>query len=511
MVKDKIKLFSAFSGYGGDSFSLTKAKIPHRIIGYSEIDKYACKCFKQNHGDVPAYGDITKINWEEVPDFDLLTGGFPCGDISQAGEQDLSKGRSTLVFELIKALEVKQPKWFLFENVAAIQQEKFRSFLSLAENGMKNAGYKVYRRSLNTRKFGVPQNRDRVWFIGYRKDIAPQFGFTPYPVETGCTLRLLDVCDEKVDEKYYLSKKAVKRLVNNFKGYHSKVNPDIASTLFASQHKIARGMDLITSPIELTKNLSQAERVYDSKGLAITLSSQGGGMGAKTGLYLFGEIKQKIIKRKFETPAEINVFLKNYKKDFTNKDIADALSLPLTQVEHYFRVDSSRAIPSKENWLKLEELLMFPDVHDSLVTEMIEKENEFEMNQRVYSSEDIARTLTNSKETGLYAFPNATKQGYAIAKEGDGVRLQHMDSKTARGRVISQTSHTLQTSGLQGVIQHNRIRRLTPKECFRLMGFQDNEINLDGISDTQKYHLAGNGWDINLVSKIFESMKMEKE
>lgn len=397
-----IDVFESFSGYGGGSFGLTKAKINHRVIGYSEIDKYACKCFEQNHKNVPAYGDITKIDWEKVPDFDLLTGGFPCGDISQAGKQDLSKGRSTLVFELIKALEIKQPEYFLFENVPAIEQEKFREFLSLAENGMKKAGYKVYRKSLNTKHFGIPQNRNRIWFIGYRKDIAPEFGFTPYPIETGCTLRLLDVCDEKVDEKYYLSDKAVNYLIKrtkdnleNNRGFGAIFNPDICSTIDSRYGALRNaGETYITSPIELTKNISQAERVYDSKGLAITLSSQGGGMGAKTGLYLF---------------------------------------------------------------------------------------------------------------------PNATKQGYAIAREGDGVRLQHMDSKTARGRVISQMAHTLQTNGTEGVIQYNRIRRLTPTECFRLMGFQDGQININGISDTQRYRLAGNGWDIHLVSKIFERMKMGSE
>jgi len=382
-----INIFEAFAGYGGGTFALNKAKIPHKIIGYSEIDKYASQCFEQNHGNIKAYGDITKIDWEQVPDFDLLTGGFPCQDLSQAGKQDLKKGRSVLVFELIKALEIKQPKYFLFENVAAIQQEKFREFLSLAENGMKNAGYKVYRKSLNTRNFGIPQNRERVWFIGYRNDVAPQFGFVPYPIETGCKLRLLDLCDKVVDEKYYLSQKAVKRLINEFKGYHSKINPDIGSTLFSSQHKIARGMDLIASPIELTKNLPQAERVYSLLGSSVTLKSGGEGLGAKTGLYVF--------------PCAIR------QRDRHGKNQ--------------------------------------------------EKEQQLEVGK------DNVNSLTSVQKDSLLL----------LAKEGK-----------------------------------IRIRRLTPIETFRLMGFKDGEIKVNGISETQQYKLSGNGWDVNLVSKIFKAMKI---
>src|SRR3990167_11375999 len=140
-----IKHFCAFAGYGGCSFALKKANINHQTIGMSEIDKYAIQCYNQNFSGIKNYGDIAKIDWSQVPDFDLLTGGFPCGDISLAGKKDLSKGRSILVFELIKVLKEKQPKYFLFENVPGILTKNFKPFLRECENGFKQEGYQVKR------------------------------------------------------------------------------------------------------------------------------------------------------------------------------------------------------------------------------------------------------------------------------------------------------------------------------------------------------------------------------
>ncbi len=368
-----IDVFEAFAGYGGGSFALGKANIPHRLIGYSEIDKWASKCYEQNHGDVPAYGDITKINWNDVPDFDLLLGGFPCQDISIAGKQDLNKGRSILVFDLIKALKIRQPKYFLFENVSAIEQEKFKEFLRSAENGMRDAGYKVYRREMNSKDFGIPQSRSRIWFIGYRKDIASTFGFSPYPTETGCKSILMDLLDDEVPEKYYLSKDATELLFRNdrrLKETLCNVNGN-SLTLLARDYKDPKC-------IELTSNQSQGARVYNPNGLAISINSNGGGMGAKTGLYA---------------------------------------------------------------------------------------------------------VLTPNRE-----------------------------SKRQNGRRFKESGEpmfTLTGQDIHGISDGKIIRKLTPTECFRLMGFSDGEINLDGFSDTQKYRLAGNGWDVNLVSKIFKSMKMQ--
>ncbi len=128
-----LKLFEMFAGYGGASFALDKAAIDFECVGYSEIDKYAIQCYEQNHYDVAIeageilpqeylqmehknYGDCTKIDPEELPDFDLLTGGFPCPTFSLAGK---GKGeedpRGKLFHEIVRIAEAKQPKYMLLE------------------------------------------------------------------------------------------------------------------------------------------------------------------------------------------------------------------------------------------------------------------------------------------------------------------------------------------------------------------------------------------------------------
>ena len=107
----KLKVFEAFAGYGGASFGLKRAKIPFEVIGYSENDKFAIELYDNNHPGILNYGDITKINPNDIPDFDLITGGFPCQPFSQVG---LGKGeadiRGTLFHDLIRICEVKRPK-----------------------------------------------------------------------------------------------------------------------------------------------------------------------------------------------------------------------------------------------------------------------------------------------------------------------------------------------------------------------------------------------------------------
>ena len=97
----KLKIFETFAGYGGGSFALKKAGIPFECVGYSEISPLPIKCYDKNHPNIKNYGNISKIDFKNIPDFDLLTGGFPCQDVSFNGKQDLKKGRTVLVFNLI--------------------------------------------------------------------------------------------------------------------------------------------------------------------------------------------------------------------------------------------------------------------------------------------------------------------------------------------------------------------------------------------------------------------------
>lgn len=241
-----IKTFSTFAGYGGSEFALRKAGIESECVGFSEIDKYAIKCFKQNFPDIENFGDISKINWKDVPDFDLLTGGFPCQDVSIAGKRDLNKGRTILGLELSKALKEKQPKYFLFENVKGLMSDKFYEFRNLLLKSWRDAGYIVAYKVLNSKDFGIPQNRERVWFVGIRKDIYKPFKFQ-FPSSEPLKLTLADILEKEVDKKYYLNKEQQNKLLNPTKknGYEMSnrmyningIAPSLTKVLGGNQEK----------------------------------------------------------------------------------------------------------------------------------------------------------------------------------------------------------------------------------------------------------------------------------
>lgn len=136
-------------------------------IGYSEIDKYACQIYDK-HFNHPNYGDITKINAKELPDFDLLVGGFPCQAFSIAGKRGgFEDTRGTMFFELARILREKQPRLFVFENVKGLlSHDQGRTFYTIITT-LDELGYDCQWQVLNSKNHGVPQNRERVFIIGH--------------------------------------------------------------------------------------------------------------------------------------------------------------------------------------------------------------------------------------------------------------------------------------------------------------------------------------------------------
>lgn len=203
-----IKVFTAFAGYGTDNFALKQLGVDFECVGFSEIDKYAIMCFEKNHKG-KNYGDISQIDWNVVPDFDLITGGFPCQDVSVAGKKNLNKGRTILGMELTKALKIKQPKYFLFENVKGLMSKKFENFRKQLVKSWKDCGYKIYSEVLNTKDFGIPQSRPRVFFVGIRKDIKQDFKF---PEKEELKIFINDILEQNVDDKYLLKGEVLERV-----------------------------------------------------------------------------------------------------------------------------------------------------------------------------------------------------------------------------------------------------------------------------------------------------------
>ena len=163
-----MRIFSTFSGIGGFELGAHAADQTIEFVGYSEIDKYAIKVYEKHFKGVPAYGDITKINAKELPDFDCLVGGFPCQAFSIAGKRrGFEDTRGTLFFDLARILREKQPRYFVFENVKGLLSHDsgntFRTIIATIDE----LGYDCQWQVLNSKNFGVPQNRERVYIVGH--------------------------------------------------------------------------------------------------------------------------------------------------------------------------------------------------------------------------------------------------------------------------------------------------------------------------------------------------------
>lgn len=223
-----LRVFEGFAGMGA-SFALRRLKqkypsFDYELVGYSEIDKFAIKLFEANHckkGDIRNYGDITKINPEELPDFDIFTGGFPCQPFSVAGLMqgvDDFMGRGTMLHHIVRILKVKKPKYILLENVKGFLSEKFKDTREALSEMLKEIGYSTFENSsfvctlLNTKDYGIPQNRERVWIFASLERLPEDFTLTPFSTcSSGHVKNFLDLIDD-IDENHYLSEQQVVRL-----------------------------------------------------------------------------------------------------------------------------------------------------------------------------------------------------------------------------------------------------------------------------------------------------------
>ena len=224
---EKLKVASLFCGCGGTDVGLLGnfdflgkhyASNNMEIVYANDIDDNACKIFNENFDIKPDNRDIRKINSSELPDFDILTGGFPCQSFSIIAQNPKRLGvkddRGKLFFEMCRILRDKQPKCFIAENVKGLLTANQKSAFPLIMEEFKNSGYDVKYMVLNSANYGVPQKRERVIIVGFRKDLNINFTF-PNHVITNENLfePLKKVIDNNVDEKYYFSERAVEGMM----------------------------------------------------------------------------------------------------------------------------------------------------------------------------------------------------------------------------------------------------------------------------------------------------------
>lgn len=232
-----MRLFEICAGYGSQALALRRLhenypEFEYELTGWCEFDPESKAPIEKQpaviahdalhpDGIGKNWGDLTKMDWNLVPDFDLLTYSTPCQSISAAGLQhgfaEGSGTRSSIIWYVRDAVRIKRPKYLMLENVKAMVSKKFLPMFNLWQSELERLGYVNFAKVLNAKDYGVPQNRERIFLVSIRTDGLEalagniQYHFPkPFPLE----LRLKDVLEDKVDEKYYLSDKMLEQFTS---------------------------------------------------------------------------------------------------------------------------------------------------------------------------------------------------------------------------------------------------------------------------------------------------------
>jgi DNA (cytosine-5)-methyltransferase 1 len=210
-----ISVFEGFAGYGGASFGLKRSGVKHKIVGFSEFDNDAVELYQYNFPEVPNFGDITKIDEKDpnFPSFDLFTGGFPCQPFSTVGKrqgQEDERGRGTLFGDIIRICEYKKPKYILLENVKGLRTGKMKATFEIMLEELKRIGYDVRHAVLNSKDYGIPQTRERLWIFGYLGTLPGDFVLEPPQVQLQGYLA--DFLDPNPTPELYKTQKQIARI-----------------------------------------------------------------------------------------------------------------------------------------------------------------------------------------------------------------------------------------------------------------------------------------------------------
>lgn len=274
-----MRIIELFAGIGACSKALKNIGIDVEIVDAVEIDKYAIKSFNAIHGTDFDVQDIMK--WDKYyEDIDMITHGSPCQDFSVAGKQaggDIGSGtRSSLMYETIRIVGKIRPKYVLWENVKNLLSKKHKHNFDSYIETMNTLGYNSYYQVLNTKDYGVPQNRERVYTISIRKDIDK--GNFKFPEKEELKLRLKDILEDKVDEKYYLSDEQVNKIqTSNFMQEKKRIQEkDYCDTLCARDWKDPKCVR-IGGIFDTENSKHQAGSIYDKDSISPTLDVMQGG------------------------------------------------------------------------------------------------------------------------------------------------------------------------------------------------------------------------------------------
>ena len=531
-----LRLIELFAGIGSQTQALKNIGVPHTVVGISEIDKYAISTYTAMHGETHNFGDICKIL--ALPDADMWTYSFPCQDISVAGKgAGIKEGtRSGLLYQVERLLKVADanktlPKYLLLENVKNLVSKKFKADFERWLDFLASLGYTNYWAILNAKDFGVPQHRERVFCVSIRGEHKPFV----FPEKQELTIRLRDMIDEVVDERYYLKESTIRSiLTSTFNQRRDSIRPGdgLAATLKARDYKEPQCVqigEVVGEKWDKMHDISR--RVYEPSGLSPTVHCQQGG---NTELkiaenFVLGGLQEHQVPRtdgccptlteamgKGGGQTPIIVAMRGRNPDNPSDR---SPGIPLEQViepnEH--GIANTLTSVTKDN-------LVLEDKGDYVARcyrEFYEKKGYIPEKFVAYNRTevgDIAPTLTGqcSSPSGSSAVlcleqpikvKVATAQGYEEANVGDYVNTTYPSSTTKRGRVGKGVAHTITCGDGNAVITENvRIRKLTPRECLRLMGWRDEQIDKITVSATQQYRQAGNGIVVQVLEAIFKAL-----
>lgn len=451
-----------------------------KLVNFCEFDKYATSsyCAIHNENESKNLGDITKVDETKLEPFNMICGGSPCQDFSVAGKQkgsvwtckdcgheykpltvhwserdkcpccgsnNIEKTRSSLLVEYLRVIRANKPNFGMYENVKNIVGKQFKDTFKMFTDELDEYGYNVYWKVLNAKDYGIPQNRERVYLIFIKKELDNGKFTYPEPFDNG--MRLKDILEENVDEKFYISEDKVQRFLTNLNNEDallydacqvkregkSREYNDFCPTLTARDYKDPRLVnDNVVKQIGTISKCEgnwknpQVGRIYSTDGCSPTLNTCGG-----------GSHEPKIVQL-----GNVN--------------------------------------PSGKG-----------------------------MNGNVFDENGLAPTLTTNKGEGnKIAIRQATKKGYIECELGGVADLSYPESKTRRGRVQENgqicPTITATETGVCRIESPIRIRKLTPKECFRLMGFSDENFEAAEkmVSNSQLYKQAGNSIVVDVLYYI---------
>ena len=600
----KLKVLELFGGIGACTKALKRLNIDFEVVDYVEIDKYAVNSYNAINNTNFESQDITK--WDKNIEVDLIMHGSPCQDISiagnQAGADENSGTRSSLMYETLRIVNKLKPKYVVWENVKNLISDKHWHNFNNYLQQMQNLGYDSYYNVLNAKDYGIPQNRERVFTISIRQDLNSNGYY--FPEKQKLKLRLKDMLDKSVDEKYYLSDKAINFFKQNEikqrergNGFRFNVTngDNIAKTITtcAGSRMDDNFIDCVRLGGVFDKNgeIHQAGSIYDTNGISPTLDTMQGGwrqpsvvvdrvFESGNRVYDVNGIaptldtsdSKKIIEYKgkeVELPTicasrgrNLDNFNNEATENLTEQTLevnTDGVSNTITTVqkdnyviEPNLEIDNPLKGVSGQSWQfeqnvysensKLIRTIKagegsgnIPKIIESDTERVIELNSDVKHQQDLIQSSDglcrcipagthestphLLKTLVNEKDD------NSTEDSVEISNEDRRLQklvdnIDYKEGEVLNLNTYNQTdgSETSQTITMpnhnnQELFNGLRIRKLTPLECWRLMGFDDEDYyKAEKVnSNTQLYKQAGNSIVVNVLYAILQNLVGDEE